>query len=346
MRIAGQSWWSSALYATGLFVALAMPAAALEDSARVSLLDDAAAWPRLPLEGPDLGKPLPHWARALAESLPRTTAAMLQLDYVQRARSPLDPKLRAAMRWVAADANRSPYGRATAEADLRRAGATEAEIQALAKGEIQDRPAPERKALAFARALTLEADKVTDAEVAALMSHYGDSNVVAMVLLLAYANFQDRLLLTLGIEVEPGGPLPPLEVRFIRDAKPPEIPARTPPPPEDVAALPPVPTHVDDPEWTSLDFGDLQDRLEGQRSGPGRIRVPTYEEVLSKLPPEYPKPKSPVRIQWSLVTMGYQTELAIAWSACTRTFGEEAKQDRVFEESLFWVVTRTIHCFY
>ena len=27
-------------------------------------------------------------------------------------------------------------------------------------------------------------------------------------------------------------------------------------------------------------------------------------------------------------------------------FGEEAKQDRVFEESLFWVVTRTIHCFY
>ena len=38
--------------------------------------------------------------------------------------------------------------------------------------------------------------------------------------------------------------------------------------------------------------------------------------------------------------------LALAWSACTRAFGEEAKQDRVFEESLFWVVTRQIHCFY
>ena len=44
--------------------------------------------------------------------------------------------------------------------------------------------------------------------------------------------------------------------------------------------------------------------------------------------------------------MGYQPELAAAWSACTRAFREEAKQDRVFEESLFWVVTRTIHCFY
>ena len=44
--------------------------------------------------------------------------------------------------------------------------------------------------------------------------------------------------------------------------------------------------------------------------------------------------------------MGYQPELAAAWSACTRAFGQEAKQDRVFEESLFWIVTRTIHCFY
>ena len=55
---------------------------------------------------------------------------------------------------------------------------------------------------------------------------------------------------------------------------------------------------------------------------------------------------APIRIRWSLVTMGYQPEMAAAWSACTRAFGQEAKQDRVFEESLFWIVTRTIHCFY
>ena len=58
------------------------------------------------------------------------------------------------------------------------------------------------------------------------------------------------------------------------------------------------------------------------------------------------RPKAPIRIKWSLVCVGYQPRLALAWSACMRSFGEEAKQDRVFEESLFWVVTRTIHCFY
>ena len=69
-------------------------------------------------------------------------------------------------------------------------------------------------------------------------------------------------------------------------------------------------------------------------------------EVLRVLPPSIPKPEKPVRIRWSLVTMGYQPELAAAWSACTRAFGQEAKQDRVFEESLFWVVTRSLRCFY
>ena len=80
--------------------------------------------------------------------------------------------------------------------------------------------------------------------------------------------------------------------------------------------------------------------------GPSRIRVPSWEEVSRVLPAGAPVPKNPIRIQWSLVCMGYQPELAAAWSACTSAFGEEAKQDRVFEESLFWVVTRTIHCFY
>ena len=102
---------------------------------------------------------------------------------------------------------------------------------------------------------------------------------------------------------------------------------------------------MDDPAWDDFDFDGLQKQLTGQRERPGRIRVPRWEEVLAKLPPDYPN-KKPIRIQWSLVCLGYQPELALAWSACTRAFGEEAKQDRVFEESLFWIVTRQIHCFY
>ena len=39
-------------------------------------------------------------------------------------------------------------------------------------------------------------------------------------------------------------------------------------------------------------------------------------------------------------------ELARGWGMCTGAFGQEARQDRVFEESLFWVVTRSLQCFY
>ena len=59
-------------------------------------------------------------------------------------------------------------------------------------------PAEERAALAFARQMTLDAGSVTDAEVAELRRTYGEEKLVAMVLLLAYSNFQDRLLLTLA----------------------------------------------------------------------------------------------------------------------------------------------------
>ena len=59
----------------------------------------------------------------------------------------------------------------------------------------------------------------------------------------------------------------------------------------------------------------------------------------------YPADK-PTRIKWSLVVMGHQPQMGLARLKCLRTFGREANQDRVFEETMLWVVTRTIHCFY
>ena len=79
---------------------------------RVSQMTDADAWERLPDTEGSRGGPLPAWAQSLAGVLPRTTAATLELDYVQRACSPLDPALRAAVRWAAARANRCAYGEA------------------------------------------------------------------------------------------------------------------------------------------------------------------------------------------------------------------------------------------
>jgi squalene cyclase len=144
--------------------------------------------------------------------------------------------------------------------------------------------------------------------------------------------------------VDFGAPMPPLDARFAKVDKDGGIavPERAMP---ESAATTAVPEQFDDPEWRSLDFAALQRNLDAQRERKGRIRVPTWEEVAEMLPEEQ-HPKHPVRIRWSLVCRGYQPELAAGWSACTRAFAEESRQDRVFEESLFWIITRTIHCFY
>ena len=324
-----------------LVMTLLDEAAPPKAQARVPLLSGEEAWKRLPAAGKDVGKPLPAWARALARPLPATTAAMLHLDYQHRARSPLGPALAGKMRWVAAHANRCAYAEGVALADLRRAGVGEEELKALT-GDPAHWPLAERAALAFADKLTRQAHLVSDGEVAALLKRYGDKQVVAMVLLLAHANFQDRLLLTLGIRAEPGIPLPPLEVRLLE--KPDGrvgVPSRQ-QPGKQASSL----EGLSDLEWKGFDFDALQRNLNQQRERPGRIRVPSWEEVSRQLPPGGPRPPRPLRIRWSLVCMGYQPELARAWSACTSNFGREARQDRVFEESLFWVVTRSLQCFY
>lgn len=308
--------------------------------ARVPLLDVRSAWERLPKAESGGGGALPSWARALADSLPRTTAAMLDLDRLHRTRSPLGPVLRGKMRWVVADANRCEYSKAYAAADLRRAGVSDAAIANLAKLDPEAAEA-ERAALRFANEMTLRAYAVSDEAVADLKRWYGEEKLTAMVLLIAAANFQDRLFLALGLELAADEPMPPVDVRFDRKSTKPEVPKRDSPEGE----KPPVPELVDDPEWVEVDFATLQANLTKQRERTGRIRVPSWDEVLAVLPPEYPNRK-PIGIQWSLVCMGYQPELALAWTACTAAFREEAGQDRVFEESLFWVVTRAINCFY
>lgn len=309
----------------------------------LAALDDEQAWSRLPPLEQGERQPLPVWARMLADSLPRTTAAMLELDALHRAHSPLGAVLAGMARWTVAEANRSRYGLACAEADLRRAGVGDAALTSLA-GDWAELPEQERRALAFARRLTLEADTITDDEVACLVEDLGERKLVALVLLIAHANFQDRLLLALGTVAELGASLPPLEARFAKVGKDGgvAVPERVVP---DPGSAPPVPEQIDDPEWRALDIGALRRGLDTQRFREGRIRVPPWEEVAGSIPEEE-RPKHPVRILWTLVCRGYQPELAAAWSACTRAFAEESKQDRVFEESVFWIITRTIHCFY
>jgi alkylhydroperoxidase family enzyme len=308
---------------------------------RVPILSDEQAKGKLPKIEQGRDAPLPVWARMLAEPLPNTTAAMLRLDYLHRAKSPLDPVLRGKVRWMAAHMNRCQYSEAYAAADLRRAGVREEAIRELA-GELSKLSDAERAALLFARKMTLDAATVTDAEMARLRQLYGDQSTVALVLLLAYANFQDRLLLAIGAEVEPGGPYPPCEVGFAADAHA-AAPERMPIEARQVAGLSAIPA---DPDWTSVDFGELQKLMEEQRAREPRIPVPRWEDARKALPPEATADRPPLRIRWSLVCLGYQPELARAWGACMGAFAADSKQDRVFEETLFWVVTRSLRCFY
>ena len=308
----------------------------------VPLLTDLECWKRMPAATTGDGQPLPNWAKAVASRLPRTAAAMLELDLAQRVKSPLDPLLRAKMRWVIAHANQCAYSEAYALADLKRAGGDEATVKILT-GDPAGWRASDREPLEFARLLTVAAPTIGDDLFGLLRHRYGDQRVAAMVLLAAYGNFEDRLVLGLQIPVEDGGPLAPLDVKFAPGAfqTAPLLPEQAAPAPLLLSGE----TVVDrDPEWLELSYEVLQSRLEGQRRRSPRLPVPSWDDVKTKLPAEMAA--RPTRIVWNLVCSGYVPELAVPWSAATRTMWAEAKSDRVFEESLFWVQTRSVRCNY
>jgi alkylhydroperoxidase family enzyme len=335
-------------------LALIPPAAWAGSGGFAPLPTNEEAWRTLPPAEEGAGKPLPAWVRALSVALPQTAAAMIELDYAQRAESELPPRFRAMLRWAAADSNRCEYARVYARADFVRAGGQAEDIDRL-WNRLDRLPEAERLAVQLVRQLCEAAYSVSDAEIARLVQLFGEKQVMAIVLVAAYANFQDRLLLGMGIAVEPEGPLPAVLVRF-RKPPPPakDKGAAEPnkePAPRKVSApakdLPPVPARVDDPEWTAVPYAQLQERLAEQKDRPkARIPIPSWEEVRKNLPAEMAKRPTPLRIRWSLLNYGYQPRLSTAWLGGLRAFRRESDLEVVYQESLFWVVTRSAQCFY
>lgn len=291
---------------------------------RFPAVKDEDAWKVLPRE------PLPHWARILVQPLPKTTRAMLQLDFVHRAKNPIGPILAGKLRWAAADEIGCDYARRYAEADLRRAGFKD--MQRLA-----DPPSDDRAAWMFARKMTRAAHEVTDEEVAVLIKQYGAERVVGMVHTLAYANFQNRIFLALNVKVEAGGPLAPIDFQLDPTQK-----IETPPRPawEDLTKNGSFPKGLD---WAKMSFSDIEKALDRQKERKPRIPLPDPSR-LDKLPLE--AKAQATKIVWTNVSMGYQPLLTKSWFDCMRTFQQEAKLDRVFSNSMFWVITRSNECFY
>ena len=300
---------------------------------------ESKAPPRFPQMGNDeawkqiSGNPaLPAWALALAEPLPRTVGAMLRLDHLHRTRNPLGSVLAAKLHWAAADAMGSEYGKRYAEADLRKAGLKDDDLQQLA-GDSKKLPYPDRIAVQFARKLTRAAYKLTDDEVAELIKEFGADKVVAMVHTLAWANFQNRIILALGVQVERDGPLPPLDPHLDAERQG-KAPAR--PPWKEVQS---AGTAVDigRPDWRQLTDAELEAALAEQKDRKPRIPLP-QQTADAKAPA--------TKVVWTHVSSGYQPLLTQTWFETMRTFQQEAKLDRVFSNSYFWVITRANECFY
>jgi hypothetical protein len=163
---------------------------------------------------------------------------------------------------------------------------------------------------------------------------------VAIVHTVAYANFQDRILLALGAQVEEEGPLAPPEVRFDlqRDG---EIQAPARPVGEPLGAE----AHLVDLrlEWSRRSPLELLQSLEIQKSRRPRIPLPDAER-LAMLPADVQARAQ--RIIWSKVSMGYQPRLTRAWFDTMDMFHKESALDELLANSVFWVITRTNDCFY
>jgi alkylhydroperoxidase family enzyme len=287
-------------------------------------LPEKDAWDKLP---PQKKPALPEWARVLAGPLPKTTAKMLELDYLHRANNPLGARFAARLRYSVADALKSEYGRRAAQADFERAPPVR---KPLASEEI---------ALAFAKKLTLAGSAITDEEFAELLERFTPEQVTAIVHTVAYANFHNRIILALGVKGEE--PVAePVAAAFAYDASKVKAPDR---PPWDELKAAKGDGLAIRVEWSKAELEQLNAALDRQKERKLRIPLPDAL-VIEKLPPR--ERDSATKILWNTVSAGYQPELTRAWFAALYAFYEEAKVDRTFTNSMFWVVTRTNDCFY
>lgn len=311
-------------------------------------LPDADCWKLLPPTIRGTEQLLPTWARMLAKDMPRTTAAFLELDRAQRTAGPVDLVLRAAMRWTAANANRCEYARQTAAADALRAGVSKNKWSALERGERSGWTPAEQAALEFAHAMTVDSDGYSDDAFARLVEQFDARQAASMVLHMAYANFQDRLLIALGAPLETE-PLPPPSVEFDPATFVIAMPAsrsRKPSPPAASEAAGEPDVIADPTPNTWLPYPELQLRLESQRRRETRLRIPEWDEFADRLPEGLMQ--KPSDIIWYRIAFGYAPELAVPFEIYMRTAGSEVSRnwDRIFGGSLFWMVTDAMKCPY
>jgi alkylhydroperoxidase family enzyme len=161
-------------------------AAARTRAATLPVADEAAAkelWAS--------GRPAPNWVRLLA-TFPKASRGRVAGLTAAAEKGTLSPRLKAAIAWAAAREDRAWYALAVARDRLKALGLTEDQVFAL-DAERNDLPERERRAVAFARKLTVGPSTVTDADVEALRKVFTDREVAEVVHHTCNAAFFNRL---------------------------------------------------------------------------------------------------------------------------------------------------------
>ncbi len=320
-----------------------------------SAISNEQAWKLLPPSDGPRTEVLPIWARMMVSEMPRTTAAYLELDRSQRTLGAVAPSLRAACRYVAAKSNGCVYSLATARADGKSANVPTEKWASLEDDSWKAWTVEERLALEFAKQMAIDSDGIPDDLFRDLVSKFGEQAVACMVLHSAYASFQDRFLLCLQIGFDSSSGLLPVTARF----DPAGLVSTTTPPPKpttnssvalpttsDSTAAIPKPSVKKSMEYTWLPFEGLQERLAQQRHRKTRLTIPEWDVIATKLPQGLMD--RPSAIVWYRIAFGYASELAVPFEIYMRTAGSEVSKnwDRIFGNSIFWIVTDAMKCPY
>lgn len=315
---------------------------------RFATATNEVAWKFLPQTISKETEPLPAWARILAEPMPLTTASMLEMEQAQRQDSSLEPKLRAKIRWVAARTHGCEYTAARAVADLTAAGGNVDELAAI--GVLPNTlPASDRRTFEFAERLCRAGHEVTDDEVQALVADHGAENFAAIVLVIAYANFQDRLINSLGLAADADDVFTVPKSRFdwatlSKVENQPPFPKRE--LPDETTTGDNIPKLVADDRWAAIPRSEQLKDLASQQLRQCRVPIPPPEVVERNLQPGLYPPGRATKILWNSVTFGYQPQLAGPWIFTLRRNRNEQSLNDEYQQSLFWVVTRSNECFY
>jgi hypothetical protein len=254
-------------------------------------------------------------------------------------KNPLGNELAAKVRWTVAKELRCDYAARSAEGDLKRMGASDAELTDLNNGDVNT---TDRIVLKFARKLTAAGYSITDAEIKAVIDRLGPDRAVALVHTVAFANFHDRLLLGLGVPVEADGPCAAVDFKYDL-AQSAVIPAPARPNWDTVKDVVPPKSYYAPADWKEVGVEELEKGLKSQQARSPRIALPDPSRYKN-LPPDTKSQTE--NIVWMQVSAGYQPDMTIAWFAAFRAFQQEGKSNPVYSSSLFWVVTRTNDCFY